>query len=107
MTSQWLHGLNLTAYLSWIFATMAGALFGGFIHNPETFGLDFALVAMFLGLFLFQVERPFKQKTIQTSILLLSIFCSLIILMRFFSAEVAVLASTLIGCFVGVVLHES
>lgn len=41
---------------------MAGALFGGFIHNPETFGLDFALVAMFLGLFLFRVERPFKQK---------------------------------------------
>lgn len=107
VTSQWLHGLNLTAYLSWIFATMAGALFGGFIHNPETFGLDFALVAMFLGLFLFQVERLFKQKTIQTSILLLSIFCSLIILMRFFSAEVAVLASTLIGCFVGVMLHES
>ena len=86
---------------------MAGALFGGFIHNPETFGLDFALVAMFLGLFLFQVERPFKKKTVQTSILLLSIFSSLIILMRFFSAEVAVLASTLIGCFVGVMMHES
>ena len=106
VTSQCLHGLNLTAYLSWILATMAGALFGGFIHNPETFGLDFALIAMFLGLFLFQVEQPFKNKTKKTILLLLSIFVTLILFMRISTAEVAVLAATLFGCLVGVLTHE-
>ena len=43
-------GLALTAYLSWVFATVAGAWVGGALAAPEALGLDFALPAMFIGL---------------------------------------------------------
>jgi Predicted branched-chain amino acid permease (azaleucine resistance) len=47
---KWMHGLNVTAYLNWIVANLAGAYFGQWIANPEGLGLDFALPAMFIGL---------------------------------------------------------
>ncbi len=50
----WTNGLNICAYLTWIVATVLGGLLGNFIPEPEIFGLDFALVAMFLGLFYFK-----------------------------------------------------
>jgi 4-azaleucine resistance transporter AzlC len=42
--------LNVTAYLSWAAAGMAGYRLGALIESPETWGVDFALPAMFIGL---------------------------------------------------------
>jgi 4-azaleucine resistance transporter AzlC len=42
--------LNVTAYLSWSAAGFAGFVLGNVIENPEAWGLDFALSAMFIGL---------------------------------------------------------
>ena len=100
------HGLNVMAYLSWIFATFLGGLLGSFIPDPEALGLDFALVAMFVGLFLFQVERPLKKKTQQTLLILGTVVVTLILFMRFSTAEIAVIAATLAGCLVGTVTHH-
>ncbi|MBB6637168.1 AzlC family ABC transporter permease [Cohnella thailandensis] len=47
---KWMHGLNAAAYLNWIAATIAGAFLGQWIPDPQRFGLDFALPAMFIGL---------------------------------------------------------
>lgn len=47
-------GLNLTAYLNWLLANIAGGIFGEWIASPSTYGLDFALAAMFIGLFMIQ-----------------------------------------------------
>ncbi|MDQ0176660.1 AzlC family ABC transporter permease [Bacillus chungangensis] len=54
-TYSWLLGLNVTAYLNWLVANLAGAYFGNWITNPEAFGLDFALPAMFVGLLVLQM----------------------------------------------------
>ncbi len=106
ITTRWTHGLNVMAYLSWIFATFLGALLGSYIPDPEALGLDFALVAMFVGLFLFQVELPLKKKTKQTVLVLAAVVISLVLFMRISTAEVAVIAATLIGCLIGTVTHH-
>lgn len=99
----WTNGLNVTAYLTWIISTIIGGLLGSWIPNPEIFGLDFALTAMFIGLIVLQTELPLKQKGKQTVITLLSVGFSLYWLMAIFSAEMSVLIATLIGCTVGMV----
>jgi 4-azaleucine resistance transporter AzlC len=42
--------LNAAAYLSWGIFSLAGHRLGALIQNPERWGLDFALPAMFIGL---------------------------------------------------------
>lgn len=55
---RWMLGLNVTAYLNWLAANLAGGVFGHWIDSPEKYGLDFALPAMFIGLFMLQwLER--------------------------------------------------
>lgn len=46
----WFAGLAVTAYGSWLAASVAGALAGGAVDIPAAFGLDFALTGMFIGL---------------------------------------------------------
>lgn len=49
-------GLNFTAQLAWIVSTSLGAAVGNIIPNPQAFGLDFALPAMFIGLLVIQLR---------------------------------------------------
>jgi 4-azaleucine resistance transporter AzlC len=42
--------LNAAAYLAWVASSFAGHRLGALIEHPETWGLDFALPAMFIGL---------------------------------------------------------
>jgi 4-azaleucine resistance transporter AzlC len=42
--------LNLTGYVTWAMAGMVGYNLGAMITQPEAWGLDFALPAMFVGL---------------------------------------------------------
>lgn len=46
----WYMGMSLPIYVSWIVATLLGALFGRLITNPQAFGFDFLLPLYFLGL---------------------------------------------------------
>ena len=48
---MWMHGNNLNSYMAWFIGTVAGTALGGLLPNPEVFGLDFALVGMFIGIF--------------------------------------------------------
>lgn len=52
---RWMHGLNVTAYLNWLAANLAGALLAQWIADPEQYGLAFALPAMFIGLLVLTV----------------------------------------------------
>ena len=101
VTTNWMHGLNITAYLVWILSTVLGALLGNFIPDPTIFGFDFALTAMFLGLFLFQVQLPLKKQRTKTVKILAVTAISLFVLMRFTSAELSVILATLLGCLTG------
>lgn len=47
---RWMLGLNMTAQINWIAANLIGALLGGWIADPERYGLHYALPAMFIGL---------------------------------------------------------
>ncbi len=49
-------GLQLTTQFSWIVSTAVGAAAGNLIPNPESFGLHYALPAMFIGLLVIQIR---------------------------------------------------
>ncbi|MFV0557056.1 MAG: AzlC family ABC transporter permease [Enterococcus sp.] len=104
---NWLHGLNLSAYVVWLFANLLGGGFGSLIPNPEKLGLDFALTAMFLGLWLFQLRSFLKNHFRKTIIILGVILGTLILLLSITSAEVAVIGATLLGCLVGGELQDA
>lgn len=106
VSSAWTHGLNITAYLAWIISTIVGGVLGTWIPDPYLLGLDFALVAMFAGLFVLQVDGPIKKYTKETLIVLGTVCVSLYLLMGFLSRELSVLFATLLGCTVGMVNHH-
>jgi 4-azaleucine resistance transporter AzlC len=49
-------GLQGTAQVSWVLGSLGGALAGSFIGDPSRLGLDYALVAMFIGLLALQMH---------------------------------------------------
>jgi len=103
--NKWMHGLNIASYLTWIVSTTLGCLIGNWIPSPERFGLDYALVAMFIGLFVIQVKEPMKNKTVQTIVIILSVLICVYLGMKFMSAEIAVIVATLVGCSLGVITN--
>lgn len=102
----WVQGLNLTAYATWVFATFLGALLGDMIPNPERFGLDYALIAMFAGLFAVSAVDQYQRIKRKTWILIFATVASLFISMRFLSAEISVILATLLGAGLGVILDD-
>lgn len=106
VNASWMHGLNLTAYVAWILSCLVGALIGEWLPDPAIFGLDYALVAMFIGLLYLQLIGD-KTKTIKNRlIVMLTVTIMLVFLMRFFSPEMAILISTFAGCFMGVAMER-
>lgn len=106
VNASWMHGLNLTAYVAWILSCLVGALIGEWLPDPAIFGLDYALVAMFIGLLYLQLIGD-KTKTIKNRlIVMLTVTIMLVFLMRFFSPEMAILISTFVGCFMGVAMER-
>ncbi|GFH40122.1 AzlC family ABC transporter permease [Lactococcus insecticola] len=105
ITVPWMQGVNVMSYLTWIFATVAGAAVGTLIPDPEKFGLDYALVAMFIGLLVLTVDAMRKTEKLRLilAVGLVSIICYLLTAI-IASSYVAVLVATVIGALVGAVL---
>lgn len=104
----WMHGNNLLGYLAWLFSTIIGTALGSLLPNPETFGLDFALVAMFIGIFAAQFQGMLQTEKLQTMLeVLLAVGISFLLLTMLVSQSLAVLLATLIGCLVGVLRDAS
>lgn len=103
---SWVNGLNMTAYLVWILSTLLGGILGNLIPNPNQFGLDFALIAMFIGLVILQIDGELKTNTTKTILILLTVAFSLYIFSNFMTIELSVLAATLLGCGIGVFLDD-
>lgn len=105
LDAKFMHGLNLTAYLSWIASTVLGALVGSWFPDPERFGLDFALTAMFIGLLYLQFESE-RSRIALNGLLLVLVFLLLYISMRYLSPELAVLLATMTAASIGVVISR-
>ena len=90
----------------YVISSVIGALLGSVVKNPYGLGLDFALVAMFIGLLYLQVISDFtikkKVQIIVIIIVLFLVFFGMIIL----PSNVLIIIVTLIGCTIGVVLKN-
>lgn len=106
INAAWMHGLNLTAYITWIFSCFIGALIGEWLPDPTKFGLDYALVAMFIGLLYLQLIGDKTKRLTNRLIAMLTVSALLVLLLRFISSETAILISTFAGCFMGVAMER-
>ena len=104
---QWMYGNNITSYLAWIVGSVVGTTLGSLLPNPEMFGLDFALVGMFIGIFSSQfLVMLHKTKLQKLLVILVVVTLSFFALIMVISSSLAVLSSTLLGCAVGVILDD-
>lgn len=104
ITAAWMHGNNVVGYLVWFSATVIGTLVGNLIPSPQAMGLDFALIAMFLGLLVFQLESMISQGVKKLCLILLAVAASYLLLATVLTSSLVVLLATLIGCGLGVIL---
>ena len=104
MSFSWFNTENMISYKTWIFATAIGAILGNFIKDPKQLGLDFANVAMFIGLLYLQINSDKSlNKLLQVIVILLTLVLTYILTM-ILPASLVIIAVTLIGCTLGMVI---
>lgn len=103
---NWMDGLNITAYLTWIASCTLGGVIGKWLPNAQSWGLDFALVAMFIALLVLNLEDVGKQKLMHYLKLIGYIAVIIYILSNFFPGHLAVLITTFIVATIGVVTEK-
>ncbi|WP_283680010.1 AzlC family ABC transporter permease [Lentilactobacillus sp. Marseille-Q4993] len=107
LNSEWLNTANVVAYLTWAAATVVGALLGSAVSDPKKFGLDFAVVAMFIGLLYLQMitdrSMPLKRHFEVALFTGIAVF----VLMRFVAGNSAILIATIMGCLFGMAVTKN
>lgn len=103
ISAKWMNGLNLAAYICWILSCVTGAVFGKFIADPEAFGLDFALTAMFLALLVLQLEKTERSRLKLYLSLILYVIIFMLLLCMFVPSYIAIIISTMMVAMIGVV----
>ena len=106
LTYEWSNAVNLVTYFTWVVSSVIGALLGGIVKNPKELGLDFALVAMFIGLLYLQVISDFTFKKKVQFLVIVVVFFLVYFGMIFIPSNVLIIVVTLIGCAIGVVLKN-
>ncbi|MDH6430021.1 AzlC family ABC transporter permease [Paenibacillus sp. FSL R7-0048] len=104
ISEKWMHGLNLTAYLNWFLANVAGAFLAQWISDPDQFGLQFALPAMFIGILVISmIDRNKIKLDLVVAILAVIIAVGSSFL---FSSSVGVIIATVIASTTGMVFEK-
>jgi 4-azaleucine resistance transporter AzlC len=96
--ARWVAGLQVSAQLCWLAASVAGALAGSLVPDNRLLGLDFALPAMFIGLLLLQMGNggeQGKKVVVAVAAAALSIAVAILVPGKWNVILAAVLASTL------------
>ncbi|MGW8049103.1 AzlC family ABC transporter permease [Staphylococcus shinii] len=106
INDRWLHGLNVTAYVFWTFACIIGAVFGKYIHQPESLGLDFAITAMFIFLAVSQFERIRRSKINIYFVLIICVIVMMFALSLFMPSYLAIILASTIAALIGVVMER-
>jgi 4-azaleucine resistance transporter AzlC len=104
LSEQWMHGLNITAYLNWLVGNLAGAFLGQWILNPEQLGLDYALVSMFIGLLVLAMLGR-KQIILDAIVAIIAVVIAVAVSLMG-SPSLGVIAATIIASTVGMVIHK-
>ena len=76
---MWMHGNNLNSYVAWFVGTVVGTALGGLLPNPEIFGLDFALVGMFIGIFASQFQIMQRRIPVRNLLIILAVVCGVLL----------------------------
>lgn len=103
---KWMDGLNITAYSFWILSCVTGAFLGQWVANPEKWGLDFALIAMFVALLVLQLSSVGKSKIMHYIKLIGYMVVIMYGLSYIVPSHVAVLLATIIVATIGVVTDK-
>ena len=107
LSFAWFNTANVVAYLTWAISSFVGALLGNFIPDPQKFGLDFAIVAMFIGLLYLQIitdrSLPRMLQLLMVGITLVLIYLGFI----FIPSNILILVVTVVGCGIGVVIKHA
>ena len=106
INDRWLHGLNVTAYVFWTFACIIGAVFGKYIHQPESLGLDFAITAMFIFLAVSQFEGIRRSKINIYFVLIICVIIMMFALSLFMPSYLAIILASTIAALIGVVMER-
>lgn len=105
VSPDWMLGNNLLSYLSWVTATVLGALLGERVPDPYALGLDYALLAMFIGIFSSQFRGlELTEGLVKILKILMVVAISFLALVLIVPKALAVLLATLCGCATGVYL---
>ena len=107
MSFEWFNTANLIADFTWMIASGVGALLGQLVAHPERLGLDFALVAMFIGLLYLQV---IADRSLAKSLQLIVILAEAVIIylgLIFIPGNLLLVVGTLLGCVTGVVIKHA
>lgn len=105
-TVQWFNGLNLCAYVAWAFFCLLGALCGSLIPQPERFGLDFALTAMFVALLVLQIQSIPHKKIRHSLFIVFCVIGSMYGFSLFMPSHLAVIFSTIVVATIGVITEK-
>lgn len=98
---DWLNAANIFAYSIWALSSVVGNLIGSLIPNPNAFGLDFALVAMFIGLLYLQVIGDRAMGLLLQGIVVILVCVLMYLGLIFIPSSVLVLVVTVVACLLG------
>lgn len=97
---QWYHaGVALALYLSWVSSSLLGALFGQSVPNLAAWGLDFAMLATFIG-----IVVPVLRSQPQIAAALVA--AAVALLCYAWPYKLGLMAAALSGIAVGVLLER-
>lgn len=106
ISTMWLHGLNITAYLFWAAICLVGAAIGGYVQHPEMLGLDFAITAMFIFLGISQFETLKSSKIKLYICLILCVVVLMLVLSLWMPSYLAIIFAATITAALGVVFDR-
>jgi 4-azaleucine resistance transporter AzlC len=98
---RWLLGLNLTAYLNWLAANLAGAALASRLPASLTEGLAFSLTAMFIGLLLLTYFASKDRR--RELVAIIAAAGTLIMLFPRMDPNIAILLATISGATVATI----
>ncbi|WP_024746841.1 AzlC family ABC transporter permease [Levilactobacillus namurensis] len=101
LSYAWQNAANWVAYLVWGGSTIIGAILGGLIPNPDQFGFDFALTAMFIGLVYLQLISDRHLGMTRQLLVMACVALSYYLMIRVLDANLSLLGATIVGCLFG------